>query len=170
MGELHLRIVLLIGPHSRCTPAARSHNLNLPPEYQDYLGAFREGLQKLGWIEGRNLRIDTRWGALDDTDVRQRSAEELLALQPDIILTQNTPAMAGATQGDCTPRQSGRFFVQSGNGALLPTTLSDAIHRGRGIPWGGADNRSRSQRARTRIRHRRSDARYRFDFDARWLS
>jgi hypothetical protein len=32
------------------------------PETQLRLGAFREGLQKLGWAEGRNLRIDYRWG------------------------------------------------------------------------------------------------------------
>ena len=61
------------------------------PEYQKYIGAFRQGLLKLGWIEGQNVRIDARWGALDDADQRQQSAKELLALQPDIILTQNTP-------------------------------------------------------------------------------
>src|SRR5262252_6785980 len=68
------------------------------PEFQNYLSAFREGLQKLGWTEGRNVRIDTRWGALDDADLRQRSARELLALQPDIILTQNTPPTASMLQ------------------------------------------------------------------------
>jgi putative ABC transport system substrate-binding protein len=62
------------------------------------LNAFREGLQKRGWIEGRNIRIDTRWGALDDAEVRQRSAKELLALEPDIILTQNTPPTASMLQ------------------------------------------------------------------------
>ena len=61
------------------------------PEFQGYLGAFRQGLLKLGWIEGRNVRIDARWGALDDADQRQHSAKELLALQPDVVLTQNTP-------------------------------------------------------------------------------
>jgi putative ABC transport system substrate-binding protein len=40
------------------------------PEYQKYIGAFRQGLLKLGWIEGRNVRIDARWGALDDADQR----------------------------------------------------------------------------------------------------
>ena len=68
------------------------------PEFQAYLAAFREGLQKLGWTEGRNIRIDTRWGALDDAEVRQRSAKELVALQPDIILTQNTPPTASMLQ------------------------------------------------------------------------
>jgi putative tryptophan/tyrosine transport system substrate-binding protein len=67
-------------------------------EFQDYLGAFRQGLLALGWIEGRNLRIDARWGALDDADQRQQSAKELLALQPDIILTQNTPPTGSMLQ------------------------------------------------------------------------
>jgi putative tryptophan/tyrosine transport system substrate-binding protein len=68
------------------------------PEFQSYLAAFREALQKLGWTEGRNIRIDSRWGALDDAESRQRSAKELLALQPDLILTQNTPPTASMLQ------------------------------------------------------------------------
>ncbi|MGY8685484.1 ABC transporter substrate-binding protein [Bradyrhizobium sp. UFLA05-153] len=68
------------------------------PEFKNYLDAFRQGLEMLGWIEGRNIRIDTRWGALDDAQVRERSAKELLALQPDLILTQNTPPTASMLQ------------------------------------------------------------------------
>jgi ABC-type uncharacterized transport system substrate-binding protein len=68
------------------------------PEFKNYLNAFRDGLLKRGWIEGRNIRIDTRWGALDDAEVRQRSAKELLALEPDIILAQNTPPTASMLQ------------------------------------------------------------------------
>jgi putative ABC transport system substrate-binding protein len=68
------------------------------PEFQAFVVAFREGLQKLGWAEGRDIRIDTRWGALDDPEVRLRSANELLALQPDLILTQNTPPTASMLQ------------------------------------------------------------------------
>ena len=63
-------------------------------EFHDYLSAFREGPHKLGWTEGRNIQIDSRWGALDDPEARQRSAKELVALQPDLILTQNTPPTA----------------------------------------------------------------------------
>src|SRR5205085_10176741 len=44
--------------------------------------------------EGRNIRIDTRWGALDDPESRQRFAKELVALKPDLIVTQNTPPTA----------------------------------------------------------------------------
>src|SRR5262249_24984116 len=68
------------------------------PEIEAYVAAFREGPQKLGWTEGRNIRIVSRWGALDDAQVRQRSAKELAALQPDLILTQNTPTTASMLQ------------------------------------------------------------------------
>ena len=61
------------------------------------IAALREGLQKLGWTEDRNIRIDSRWGALD-TGLRQRLANELVALKPDRILSQNTPTTAALLQ------------------------------------------------------------------------
>ena len=67
-------------------------------EFEAYLDGFREELQKLGWTEGRNIRIETRWGVLDDAESRQRIAKELVALQPDVILTQNTPPTASMLQ------------------------------------------------------------------------
>jgi putative tryptophan/tyrosine transport system substrate-binding protein len=63
-------------------------------EFKAYVAAFRDGLQKLGWSEGRNMAIDFRWGALDDAAVRERSAKEVIALRPDVVLTQNTPPTA----------------------------------------------------------------------------
>jgi putative ABC transport system substrate-binding protein len=53
-------------------------------EGQARLAAFVEGLQQLGWTDGRNVGIDTRW-PVGDAD-RGRSAEELVALAPDVIL------------------------------------------------------------------------------------
>jgi putative ABC transport system substrate-binding protein len=66
-------------------------------EGQAWVAAFREGLQKLGWTEGRNIRIDIRWGALD-AESMQRFAKELVALQPDLILSQNTPTTVALLQ------------------------------------------------------------------------
>jgi putative tryptophan/tyrosine transport system substrate-binding protein len=59
--------------------------------------AFREGLQKLGWAEGRNIRIDIRW-ATSDAALMQRFAKELVALGPDLILSHNTPTTATLLQ------------------------------------------------------------------------
>jgi putative tryptophan/tyrosine transport system substrate-binding protein len=67
-------------------------------EFKSYVASFRGGLEKLGWSEGRNVRIDFRWGALDDAEARQRSAHELITLEPDLILTQNTPPTASMLQ------------------------------------------------------------------------
>ena len=67
-------------------------------EGQAFVAAFREGLQKLGWTEGRNIRIETRWAAPADAESRQRFAKELVALQPDVILAANTPTTAAMLQ------------------------------------------------------------------------
>jgi putative tryptophan/tyrosine transport system substrate-binding protein len=64
------------------------------PEGQASLAAFREELQKLGWVEGRNIRIDSRWATPSDAESRQRFVEELVALQPDLILSHGTPNTA----------------------------------------------------------------------------
>ncbi len=63
-------------------------------EGQAFVASFRDGLRKLGWAEGRNIRIDTRWAAPGDAEARQRFAKELVALQPDLILSNNTPTTA----------------------------------------------------------------------------
>ena len=55
------------------------------PEYQVRIGAFQQGLTLLGWTEGRNARIDTRWATTNADDIR-RHAGELAALAPDVIL------------------------------------------------------------------------------------
>jgi putative ABC transport system substrate-binding protein len=55
------------------------------PEGQAQVGAFREALQKLGWTDGRNVRIDYRSGAAN-ADLVRTSAVELVALAPDVVL------------------------------------------------------------------------------------
>jgi putative ABC transport system substrate-binding protein len=68
------------------------------PVVQAYSVAFREGLQKLGWTAGHNIRIDTRWATPRDAEARQRFAKELVALQPDVIISHNTPTTAALLQ------------------------------------------------------------------------
>jgi putative ABC transport system substrate-binding protein len=68
------------------------------PEAQAHIAAFREELQKLGWIQGRNAQIDTCWAAPDDAESRQRCAKEIVALQPDVILSDTTPTTAALLQ------------------------------------------------------------------------
>jgi ABC-type uncharacterized transport system substrate-binding protein len=55
------------------------------PEYQARIAAFLRGLQQLGWSDGRNVHIDTRWATTKLDDIR-RHAAELAALTPDVIL------------------------------------------------------------------------------------
>jgi putative ABC transport system substrate-binding protein len=55
------------------------------PDYQARIAAFQQGLQQLGWSDGRNVHIDTRWATTKADDIR-RHAAELAALAPDVIL------------------------------------------------------------------------------------
>ena len=59
---------------------------------QALLAAFREGLQKLEWTEGRNVRLDTRWTSAGNVEEMHRFAKELVALQPDLLLGHTTTA------------------------------------------------------------------------------
>jgi putative ABC transport system substrate-binding protein len=61
------------------------------PEMRARLAAFRQGLEKLGWSEGRNVRIETRYAPAAKTDQAEVFAKELVALQPDVILAHSTP-------------------------------------------------------------------------------
>jgi putative tryptophan/tyrosine transport system substrate-binding protein len=63
------------------------------PEAKVLLAGFTHGLSELGWIEGRNLRMDVRW-APGRTDVMHIFAKELVDLQPDVILADSTPVTA----------------------------------------------------------------------------
>ena len=69
-------------------------------EGQARLAAFLQGLQELGWTDGRNLRIDYRWAAAD-ADRSRTYAAELVALAPDVILasaSQSTAALLQTTR------------------------------------------------------------------------
>jgi putative ABC transport system substrate-binding protein len=55
------------------------------PEGQTRIAAFLQALQQLGWTDGNNVRIDTRWGAGDPERIRTYAAE-LVGLKPDVVL------------------------------------------------------------------------------------
>ena len=62
------------------------------PEAQPRVAAFESGLRELGWLDGRNLRIEYRW--VSDGDLLRRNAAELARMPPDLILATSTPVMA----------------------------------------------------------------------------
>jgi putative tryptophan/tyrosine transport system substrate-binding protein len=67
------------------------------PESLARVTAFAQGLQELGWIDGRNVRIDYRWGAADVDRIR-RYAEELVALAPHVVVSSGTPTVVALQQ------------------------------------------------------------------------
>src|SRR5262245_17899353 len=68
------------------------------PEVQARIAAFIDGLQQLGWIDGRNAKIEYRWATGD----LGKAATELVTLSPDIILASTTPAVAALQQATST--------------------------------------------------------------------
>ena len=63
------------------------------PEANARIAAFQHALQEAGWMEGRNLRVETRWSAGNEADIR-RYADELVGLAPDLILANGNAAVA----------------------------------------------------------------------------
>jgi len=71
------------------------------PEFQARITAFLQGLAQLGWLDGRNVRIDSRWGVADADRIRKYAAE-LVALAPDVILANSSAAVAPLLQATRT--------------------------------------------------------------------
>jgi putative ABC transport system substrate-binding protein len=69
------------------TPYAESD-----PEAQSWFKAFVQGMQALGWTDGRNIRIDVRWTG-GKADRLQMLAKELVDLQPEVIFAMTTPSV-----------------------------------------------------------------------------
>jgi len=78
-GDLVRRIGVLMGTDEN------------DPEPRRRLSAFTQALADLGWIDGRNMQMDLRWGS-GDIDRIRTLAQELVGLKPDIIVTDSTPA------------------------------------------------------------------------------
>ena len=66
------------------------------PQAQARVAAFQKGLGELGWFEGRNIHIDTRWAP--DAERTRLLARELVALKPDVIVAHTTPAARAVQQ------------------------------------------------------------------------
>jgi putative ABC transport system substrate-binding protein len=71
------------------------------PEFQARITAFLQEPAQLGWLDGRNVRIDTRWGVAD-ADRMRKYAAELVALAPDVILANSSAAIAPLLQATRT--------------------------------------------------------------------
>ena len=71
------------------------------PQGQTRLAAFLQQLQLLGWSVGRNVLVDTRWGA-GDADRYRKYAAELVALTPDVIVANTSPIVAAVQQATST--------------------------------------------------------------------
>ena len=67
------------------------------PEGQARVAAFRKGLQDLGWMEGRNVRFDTRWTGGDPARMR-RLAAEIVGLAPEVIMNGGLPTLVAMQQ------------------------------------------------------------------------
>jgi len=66
-------------------------------EGQTRVAALKQGLQELGWTDGRNIQIETRFGGADAARIRAAAAE-LVALAPDVIVGQTTPVIRALRQ------------------------------------------------------------------------
>jgi putative tryptophan/tyrosine transport system substrate-binding protein len=86
-GERVRRIGVLLGAHD--------------PYAEARLAAFLQVLQLLGWTDGRNVRIDQRW-TLGDAERARKSAAELVALAPDVILASGASTIGPLQQATRT--------------------------------------------------------------------
>jgi putative ABC transport system substrate-binding protein len=84
------------------------------------VGAFLQSLQELGWTDGRNVRIEYRWGSGDSESVR-KYATELVGLAPDVILATGSSTVGPLQQATrsvaivfaIVPDPVGAGFVES---------------------------------------------------------
>ena len=87
------------------------------------LAAFQQALERLGWWEGRNVRIDYRLAPAPNADQAQMLAKELVVLQPDVVLAQGTPITA-AFQRESTTVPIVFFFVNDPIGSGFIASLA----------------------------------------------
>src|SRR5262245_50156261 len=110
------------------------------PEYQARNVAFLQSLQQLGWADGRNVRIDTRWATTNSDDVRRHAADWV-----HDVRIRHERKMAGAAQGD-------RAWHDAGGGSARPghrlRNRTVRCHPGRGAVFEGRTEPGRRARCR----------------------
>jgi len=84
-------------------------------EGQARIAALLQGLERLGWVPGRNVRIDTRWAAGSPDNFRAY-ARELLALEPEVIVGVATPAVTALQQAVAAYRSCSSASRRTGGG------------------------------------------------------
>ena len=68
------------------------NSVEADPAVQGRIAAFRQALERLGWLEGRNIHIELRFSAANFERLPQL-AQEMVALNPDVIFASTTPAI-----------------------------------------------------------------------------
>ena len=98
--------------------AALMQYTNDNPQGQRWLAALRDDLQKLGWIEGRNLHLEARWGGTD-MNLLQRLAKEIVAAKPDVIFSSSSsPTRILMQETDIIPIIFGNIVDPVGQGIV----------------------------------------------------
>jgi putative tryptophan/tyrosine transport system substrate-binding protein len=92
--------------HAQQSERVRTIALLLPiakddAEYQPWVGAFLKAMQELGWVDGRNMRVDIRWATTNAVEIRKQ-AQELAAAAPDVILAPGTSTVGPLIQATHT--------------------------------------------------------------------
>jgi putative ABC transport system substrate-binding protein len=86
------------------------------PEVRGWLATFRDGLAKLGWVEGQNLHFEFRWTGSDST-LMEKAAKELVAAQPDLFIASSSPG-------------TGMLLAQTRTIPIVFTNIVDPVGQG----------------------------------------
>ena len=122
---------------------------------QRWVATLRDDLQKLGWIEGRNLHTDYRWGGTD-INLLQRLAKEIVAAKPDVIFSSSSsPTRILRQETSAIPIIFGNIVDPVGQGLVAsrgPTLLASSIWN----PQSPGNTSSYSRRSRRALATPRS--------------
>jgi len=129
-------------------------------EAQAWVAAFRDGLEKLGWTENMNVRIDYRWATADVAQIRQQ-AKELVAQQPELILSSGSPTTLALVQQTRTipvvfanlVDPIGQGFVASMSKPGGNVTGFGPFQSRRGVAWCEGNHTAISNRGRAGNHH-----------------